>query len=123
MKKVIFIFLFLPFSFQVVAQRPFDRTARDRLEFRDMVSVEVVDGDSLLKNVKFEWPLTTGQDSLRNRSDLIRKIYQICSENGVDCPPIRQKVSDNVWRCGNGKRIRIRDNRLANLMLEVWSQR
>ena len=36
---------------------------------------------------------------------LVDMVSKALRDNHVDCPPQRSKIADNVWLCGNGKKI------------------
>jgi len=86
---------------------------------QDKVSVEVINKDGTVKKVEFDWPFK-GPPPVGSSEELIKKVDAILNENGIDCPPKREKVSDNIWKCGNGKKIRTDDSKLARLLSKAW---
>ncbi len=90
---------------------------------REMVELEITDKDSSVRVVKFKWPITSGPKSVGGKSEAIKIVESICANNGIDCPPKREKISENVWRCSNGKRIRTKDEKLAKLLSNAWDEK
>lgn len=86
----------------------------------DIVSLEIIDKNNSVKTVEFEWPYPPGPPPVGGAGSVVEKVNKICKENGIECPPVRQKVSDNVWLCSNGKKIRTKSVKLAKLLSKAW---
>ncbi|MEM6737713.1 MAG: hypothetical protein AAF620_16745 [Bacteroidota bacterium] len=84
------------------------------------VSLEIINEDGTSKMVSFEWPFI-GPPPIGSDSVLSSKVQNILVDNDIDCPPERKKVSDNIWKCGNGKKIRTNDKKLEALLTKVWN--
>lgn len=88
---------------------------------QDKVTLEIVDENGNVKEVSFEWPFS-GPPPIGDNSSLAAKVEEILKENDVDCPPERTKVSDYVWRCGNGKLVRTKDRKVGRLLSKAWDE-
>lgn len=83
------------------------------------VSLEIIDTDSTIKVIELEWPYD-GPPPVGSNISVMDIIYNKLSENNIDCPPERKKISENIWKCGNGKKIRTKDKRLARILSSEW---
>lgn len=84
------------------------------------MSIQIIDQDSSEKSHSFKWPFEKGQKPVGGTQVLIEKVDKILRDNGVPCPPKRKKLTDNVWICGNGKKIKTNDAQLIELFTETW---
>ncbi len=91
------------------------------LQAQDMVSFEIVDEDGTSKTIEFEWPYK-GPPPIGSSKSVMNAINDKLSAHGIDCPPERQKISEYIWKCGNGKKIRTNDKRLARLLTVEWDK-
>jgi coenzyme F420-reducing hydrogenase gamma subunit len=86
------------------------------------VSLEIIDTNSIVKVYDFDWPFSDGPQPVGSEKSFIKIVDGILVDNNIDCPPKREKVSDHVWLCGNGKKIRTQNTKLANLLSKAWDQ-
>lgn len=87
--------------------------------FQDKVKLEIISEDKSTKKVEFNWPFSH-EAPVGGSSVLINEVDKVLKKNGVDCPPKREKISDNIWKCGNGKKIRTDDPRFIKLLSKAW---
>lgn len=87
--------------------------------FQDKVKLEIIDENKSVKKVEFAWPYPDSVP-VGSTKALLNEIDKMLNSNGVDCPPKREKLSDNIWKCGNGKKIRTNDQRLIKLLSKAW---
>lgn len=85
----------------------------------DSVSLEITEKGRSPKTLWLPWTFK-GPPSIGDSTTLVKRVDALLQENGVECPPARVKLSENVWRCGNGKLIRTKDTRLAGLLGKAW---
>ena len=79
----------------------------------DPVVVSVIDGEEIQQlSLQLNGPPPIGGES-----DLIMNLF---SQNDVDCPPERKKISKTIWKCGNGKLIRVEDEAFASILDQAW---
>jgi hypothetical protein len=83
------------------------------------VELEIINEDGSVKDYTVEWPYN-GPPPTGGNTEVIKKVDKILSENDINCPPQRVKVSDNIWKCGNGKKIRAKDAKLSRLLSKAW---
>lgn len=85
----------------------------------EKVSLEIIHQDGTSKEVKFDWPFK-GPPSVGSNKALLKTVDKILLENEIDCPPKREKISDHIWKCGNGKKVRSKDDKLTRLLTKAW---
>ena len=86
---------------------------------QNKVQLEIVEANGSSKKYNIDWPYQ-GPPPTGSSADVLAKVDTILLENNIDCPPKREKISDNIWRCGNGKEIRTKDKRLVRLLTKAW---
>jgi hypothetical protein len=79
------------------------------------VQLEVVDNSGESKHVVFDLP-PQGELLNLDLKDRKRILDSILTRHGVYCPPKREKISANIWKCGNGNKVRTNDARLTLLL-------
>jgi len=92
----------------------------DTFTQNEKVSIEIINEDGSKKTIQFEWPFK-GPPPVGDKEDLPTKVNSILISNEIVCPPKREKVSENIWKCGNGKKIRSNDEKLTRLLNKVWN--
>lgn len=88
----------------------------------DSVSLEVIDLTGKSTIIKIAWPDRKGQPAIGGNDSIMGKINTELSKNEVDCPPKIEKISDSVWVCGNGKRVKSLDRKLTKLLTKEWKE-
>lgn len=91
----------------------------ENLLAQDKVSIEIISQDGSTNVVQFNWPFN-GPAPAEKSKELVAQVSKILHDNGIDCPPQREKLSDAIWRCGNGKKIRTKDSELTRLLSKAW---
>lgn len=86
----------------------------------EKVSLEIIDTNSQVINYEIDWPFPPGPKPVGGETSIINVVNGILSDNNIDCPPKREKVSENIWLCGNGKKIKAKSNKLAKLLSKAW---
>ena len=84
------------------------------------VSLEIISEDGKTEEITIEWPFN-GPPPVGSNAALMEKVDSLLKDNKVDCPPKRVKVSDHIWKCGNGKKIRTNSRKLVRLFNEAWN--
>lgn len=82
---------------------------------------EVVKEDGSIQSFSFEWPYD-GPPPIGSIDSVLSTVQLILEENELDCPPEREKISDNIWKCGNGNKIRTDDQRLKTVFSYSWGE-
>lgn len=89
----------------------------------DIIKVEIIDSsdtDSVkITVVELEWPYK-GLPPVGSSNPVIDSLNSKLNKAGVECPPERVKLSSFIWKCGNGKKIRTNDRRLAIVLSSIW---
>lgn len=90
-----------------------------KLSAQDKIEIEVLDDKNKSSKFELNWPFDgpppIGADLDAALDSLDREISEVC-------PPKRRKLSDNIWKCGNGKRIRT-NNRKLNRVLRIIAEK
>lgn len=92
--------------------------AAGNIDDQDKVTLEIIE-DGKVRRVSFDWPFQ-GPPPVGSDSSLVATVDTILKDNDVDCPPERTKVSEHVWKCGNGKLIRTDNRKLGRLLSKAW---
>jgi hypothetical protein len=85
------------------------------------VTLMVVTPEGSTKEYKFKLP-PPGPPSTGEKSMILKKVNAILQENEIDCPPKREKVGENIWKCGNGKLVKTPDAKLARILSKAWDE-
>lgn len=88
----------------------------------DSVSLEVIDLTGKSTLIKIAWPDRKGQPAIGSNDSIMNTINNELSKNEVDCPPKIEKLSETVWVCGNGKRVKSLDRKLTRLLNKEWEE-
>jgi len=86
----------------------------------DFVALEIIDTNSNVKTYQIKWPFPSGPKNVGGEKSFMNVVDTILSDNNIECPPKREKVSENIWRCGNGKKIRTSSAKLSKLFSKAW---
>ncbi len=89
---------------------------------KDSVSLEIVNLKGKNTVLTFKWPFT-GTPYASDTAAFMMKVDDLLIENGVDCPPKREKISDHMWRCGNGKIIRTDNVKFSRVLELAWDNK
>ncbi|WP_430405229.1 hypothetical protein [Fluviicola sp.] len=88
----------------------------------DSVSLEVIDLIGKSTVIKIAWPTEKGKPAIGSSDSIMSTLYYELSKNEVDCPPKIEKISETVWVCGNGKRVKSLDRKLTRLLTKEWKE-
>lgn len=88
----------------------------------EKVSFKIINKDKSEKVIQINWADLHISGNTGATKAVMSKIDKVLRENGVDCPPKREKVSDNIWLCGNGKKIKTDNTKLKALFSEAWEE-
>ena len=85
----------------------------------EKVTVDVISKTKEIKrySLRFERATFTGL----NTENIKSKIDSVFNANKIDCPSNWEKMSSTTWRCGNGNKIRTRDNILIVALNQIWN--
>ncbi|MDB5141083.1 MAG: hypothetical protein JWR12_2999 [Mucilaginibacter sp.] len=113
--------LFLLFSFAAQAQKK-------RMHHSNMVQLEIITVNSdqpnappESKTISIDWPFPNGPLPVGGQEEVLKKIDTLLKANGVNCPPVRTALGNNIWLCGNGIKIRTNNPKLISLLTDAWS--
>ena len=82
----------------------------------DEVTVNIIDEMGALESLTFVWPFQ-GPPPIGAADPIVDSLYIVMQEI---CPPERKKISENIWKCGNGKKINTDDKRMAGYLSSQW---
>jgi hypothetical protein len=86
----------------------------------ETVRLQVVSTETGTKEYIFKLPF--GPPPTGDNSAVMKKVDAILAENKIDCPPKREKISENIWKCGNGKLVKTPDVRLGRILAKAWDE-
>ena len=78
--------------------------------------LEIINRDSSITKVKIK----LGSSDLAENPTIMARVNTELRTNNIDCPPKRFKLADNVWLCGDGKKIVTNDARLKAILTSEW---
>jgi len=107
--------------FCLYASNVFCQNYTRKTQMNDAIKIQIMDNDSISNT--FSIPITVDfyalekglidEASFKRAKKKLRDINAVLSSV---CPPERKKISENIWKCGNGKKIKSNDKRLDKVM-------
>jgi hypothetical protein len=122
-KKIIFLLVLLSCAAATIAQ-----SARVAKRMTPLAKLVIVDADAahpgstISKNYRIAMPFPDKNAATGGRTQVMDQVNTILLDNKIDCPPKRSQITDNIWLCGNGKKISTDDSRLKQLLTEAWKE-
>lgn len=105
----------------MTASRPATRIRNITAAGTETAKLQVVDASGTEAEYTIELPSgppATGDSSSQKAID--KQITNSLAAKNIACPPKREKVTDYVWRCGNGTLVKTSNAKLARWLAKAW---